>query len=234
MRTMNYVLTFALLVMLGSCSNETLAESEELAAANEELAATDFRGRIDQDRGSEEGVIENVYLELHLHQLYLENRDAQLVLEIEEVMARLDAGEGNEEEDIFLLEELQVEKATNLELFEYNNEVLVEIGRIALVRPPKLPCDDEVDPYTICPVPRLLEYQIWIFDGQRIESAIQEADRGEICGRFSGLEPVEGPDEFSMMVFEETGNERNPTKLRVTKPNPLGEGTVSYFVYYGQ
>lgn len=190
----------------------------------------------DHDRDSEDGEteIENVYLELDLHQIYLDNRDAQLVLEIEKVMANLEAGEGNEKDNISLLEKLQEERAGNRELFDFNKAVLSEIDKVAFIRPPKLPCSDEGDPYTICPVPRLSENQLWVFDGQEIESAIQEADSGEICGKFSGLEPVKGPDEFSMMVFEESGNGCHSKKLIVSKPNPLGEGTVSYTVYYEQ
>lgn len=187
------------------------------------------------DQDSEEGVpeIENAYLELDLHQIYLENRDAQLILEIEEVMANLEIGEGDEEDNISLLGELQGERATNSELFNYNNTVLSEIDNVAFVRPPKLPCSDE-GPYEICPIPRLSDIRLLVFDGQEIVAAVQEAGTGEICGKFSGLEPLEEFGGFSRVVIEESGDGCNPLSLTFTKPNPLGGGTVSHTSYYEQ
>ena len=210
---MNYLILMGLLIFGSSCTNYSPIGKN----------------------GSEEEVpeTENVYLELDLHQIYLERRDAQLVVEIEQVMVNLENKEGNEEDNMSLLEELQEEKATNTALFEYNMAVLDEIdNRIAFRRPPKLPCSDEGEPDINCPIPGLRSVNLWIFEGQEIQSAVQEGEQGEIYGKLAGLDSVEGLDGFSVMVFEQSGEGVNPTKLIISKQNPIGDGMVSYTSFY--
>ncbi len=104
MKRMNYLLTIALLFLVGSCSKDTPAE-------NEDLASVEYQSRMNQN---EPNVTQKVF-ELDLHQYHMLGQIAKL----KERKRRLEVEiEGGNENLIPVLESIVIELRTNYEILD--------------------------------------------------------------------------------------------------------------------
>jgi len=80
MKTMNYLFTAVFVLLLGACSSEN-------QPIEEDLAATDFRGRMAQENEEPQKI-----LELDLHKYFIINQLAQLDFEKKQLEEQIDGG----------------------------------------------------------------------------------------------------------------------------------------------
>ncbi len=107
MRIMNYLLTIALVLMVGSCSKERPAE-------NDDLAAVDFKSRIDQEKEKTQEVFE-----LDLHQYQVLGQLATLERQKRELEEQI---EGGDEKQIPVLETVMVKININTDFLKAIHE----------------------------------------------------------------------------------------------------------------
>ena len=205
---MNYLMMTLLLVLTNSCSNESAAENEDLKAVNVSSAET---------------ITEPAYLELALHQNYLEGKLIYLEAEKARLMEEI---EGGNEALAPELEAVQQAIRDARELAAVNEEVMGGITPIRPPRPMPNPCGDPDDEMN-CPVyymegERLI---LWILEDQGEVEVIAKDPRGEVVGEVVEIESHPEIDGVQIYTLEITANE---IILEVNKENLANGAPLSY------
>nr|WP_292963067.1 MULTISPECIES: hypothetical protein [unclassified Allomuricauda] len=207
---MNFLSMLLLILFVGACEQDHVNDLNDL----------------DQKFAKSRVVSETTYLELHLHQYFLENELTLLNEERSRLIAEIESGN---DEKIPELEEVQQQINTYKGYHEYNEEFIARID-IPRLPPKPNPCDRPGEDNN-CPVPAVFEdvFKILLHNEQGdVSMTLTDNNNGKIISELVGLEY--SPDYEGLLSYQMAVDHVGDAVLHITKYSELMDAEITYAV----
>ncbi len=206
---MNLLSMLLLILFTGACEQDHVNDLNDL----------------DPKFAKSRAVSKTTYLEIHLHQYFLENELTLLNEKRSELIAEIESGN---DERIPELEEIQQQINTYEGYHEYNEEFIARID-IPRLPPKPNPCNKPGEDNN-CPVLVVFEdvFKILLHNEQGDVSMTLTNSKGKIVSEFVGMENSQ--DYEGLLSYQMAVNHVGDAVLRITKYSKLTDTEITYAI----